>query len=46
MVIASGSSPMTLAYPGEYAWAMTSAIRLDVQGDGWDAPLPPLQVSE
>lgn len=46
VLIASGSAPMTLAYPGERAWAMTSAIRLDVEGDGWTAPLPPLQVND
>ena len=46
VLVASGSSPMTLAYPGEYAWSMTAALRIDVAGDGWTPPLPPLKAGE
>jgi hypothetical protein len=40
-LIAHGSSPMR-PLTGASPWAMTSPIRLDVDGDGWTAPLPPL----
>lgn len=40
-LIAHGSSPMA-PLSGATPWAMTSPIRVDVTGDGWDAPLPPL----
>lgn len=42
VVIVSGSGSMAPAYPGRTPWAMTAAVRLDVDGDGWEAPLPPL----
>jgi hypothetical protein len=40
-LIAHGSSPMA-PLTGATPWAMTSPIRVDVAGDGWEAPLPPL----
>lgn len=46
VIVVSGDAPMTLAYPGARAWAMASAIRIDLDGDGWEAPLPPLVVDE
>ena len=45
MVAARGSTseaPVT----GYRPFALTSPILLDVDGDGWDAPLPPLQLGE
>ncbi len=36
----SVSSPMVEAWPGNLAWAATSGIYVDVQGDGWTAPYP------
>jgi len=41
VVVASGSEPMQPVY-SETPWAMCAAIRIDVDGDGWDAPFPPL----
>ena len=40
--MAHGSESMAPVYPGRTAWAMTAAIRVDVDGDGWDTPLPAL----
>jgi len=40
-LIAHGESPMH-PLTGASPWAMTSPIRIDVGGDGWEAPLPPL----
>jgi hypothetical protein len=34
--------PMEWAHIGTLAWAMTSAFRVDVDGDGWTAPFPAL----
>ena len=34
------SADMSPVYPGSYAWAVTAAIRVDVEGDGWTPPLP------
>ena len=39
VVIAEGDTPMLPAY-SERPWAMTSAIRVDVDGGGWQPPLP------
>ncbi len=41
-VVAEGSQGLAPVWPNETAWAFTSPIRLDVAGDGWTAPLPPL----
>ena len=42
VVIAHGTEEMAPVYPGVTPWAMAAAVRLDVAGDGWDPPLPPL----
>lgn len=36
----SVSTAMVEAWPGNLAWAATSGIYVDVQGDGWTAPYP------
>lgn len=36
----SESTGMLEAWPGELAWAATSGIYVDVDGDGWTAPYP------
>ncbi len=41
-VIAEGDTPTPVT--GSTPWAMTGAIRIDVAGDGWTAPLPPLEI--
>jgi hypothetical protein len=38
IVMARGDSPMAPVYSGTLPWAMTAAIRVDVDGDGWTAP--------
>jgi hypothetical protein len=43
VVEAVGASALA-PYSGMTPWAFSSAILLDVDGDGWDAPLPPLQL--
>jgi len=40
VVQATGSTDMSPVYPGSAVWALTAAIKTDVDGDGWDAPLP------
>jgi len=45
VVVASGSTPMTPVYSAT-PWAMCAAIRIDVAGDGWTAPLPPLTMAD
>jgi hypothetical protein len=42
VVMVSGSEGMAPVYPNRTAWAMTAAIRVDLEGDGFDAPLPSL----
>ncbi len=42
VVQASGSTPMAPVFPSRTPWAATSAIRVDLDGDGWTPPLPPL----
>lgn len=42
VLITEGARPMEYAHAGNLPWAMTSAIRVDVAGDGWTAPLPSL----
>lgn len=44
IVTASGTGSMDPVYPGVQPWAMTAPIRIDLDGDGWDAPLPPLSL--
>ncbi len=41
-VVAEGSQGLAPVWPNETAWAFTSPIRVDLAGDGWTAPLPPL----
>lgn len=40
-VVATGSQSL-LPVSNENAWAITAALRIDLNGDGWDAPLSPL----
>ncbi|MEC7949359.1 MAG: CehA/McbA family metallohydrolase [Myxococcota bacterium] len=42
VLVARGSTPMAPVYADRTPWAMAPAIRVDTDGDGWDAPLPPL----
>ena len=42
--VARGDAGMSPVDPGDTAWALTSPVFLDVDGDGWEAPLPPLQL--
>jgi hypothetical protein len=44
VVIAEGDAPMQ-PVSGNTPWAMASPILLDLAGDGWDPPLPPLSIS-
>ncbi|MBM4392460.1 MAG: hypothetical protein FJ090_15170 [Deltaproteobacteria bacterium] len=44
VVAESTGRPITAVWPGSYAWAATSAILVDVDNDGWEAPRPPLVV--
>jgi hypothetical protein len=46
VVVADGSTGLSPVWPNETAWAMTSPIRVDVDGDGWDPPLPPLEIDD
>ena len=45
VVVASGSESMSPVY-GQTPWAMCAAIKVDVDGDGWQAPLPPLGMGD
>jgi len=40
----TGTGDMAPVYPGAAPWAATSAIRIDVDNNGWTAPLPSIQV--
>jgi hypothetical protein len=42
VIAESTTQPMQWAHAGDYAWAMTSATFVDVEGDGWEPPLPAL----
>ena len=42
VVMARGDTLMEL-YNNTPPWAMSAAIFVDVDGDGWEAPLPPLE---
>ncbi|MSQ01854.1 MAG: carboxypeptidase regulatory-like domain-containing protein [Myxococcales bacterium] len=44
VVVAESTAPITAVWPGDYAWAATSAVLVDAAGDGWTAPLGPLVV--
>ena len=44
VVIAEGDRPM-LPVSGNTPWALASPILVDLDGDGWDAPLPPLSLA-
>ncbi len=44
LVVARGDSGMT-AISGRPAWAVSSAVRVDVGGDGWTPPKPPLAMA-
>jgi hypothetical protein len=41
-VIAAGDAPMPIL--GRPAWALAGGFYVDVGGDGWDPPLPPLEI--
>ena len=40
-VIANGGQSMAPLY-GRAPWACTAALKIDIAGDGWEPPLPPL----
>jgi len=40
----TGDSDMSPVYPGSLPWSMTSAVFVDVDGEGWQAPLGELVV--
>ncbi len=42
VVVAHGAQSMAPVFPGQTPWAMTAAVRVDLGGDGWDAPKPGL----
>jgi hypothetical protein len=42
-VVAEGETGMAPVWADETPWAMSSPILVDLDGDGWDPPLPPLQ---
>lgn len=44
VVVASSTQPMLYAHAGSYAWAATSAIRVDADGSGWSSTFPGLVV--
>jgi hypothetical protein len=46
VITASSVARAKTVYAGLEPWALASPIRIDVAGDGWDAPLPPLVLSE
>jgi len=43
-VIARGSEPMAPMFTNT-PWAMTAPWRVDLAGDGWEPPLPPLVIA-
>ena len=43
VVVAEGDTPMQ-PVTGSTPWAMSAAILVDVAGDGWEPPLPPLSL--
>ena len=44
VLIVKGEQDMSPVYPGQRPWALTEAFFIDVAGDGWEPPLPPLNV--
>lgn len=44
-VMATGSTPMSPVSWGT-PWALSGPLRVDPEGDGWSAPLPPLELRE
>ena len=42
-VVAEGDTAMGGPYGSQTPWAMTSGVFVDVGGDGWTAPKPPLE---
>jgi hypothetical protein len=46
VIAASTTLPMEGAHPGDLAWAATAATFVDVAGDGWSAPLPPIVLGD
>ena len=40
----TGEADMSPVYPGEEPWAVAQGIFIDVDGDGWTPPLPPLRI--
>ncbi len=44
VVVAHGQEDMAPVYPRTRPWAATAAVLVDLAGDGWDAPLPPVQL--
>jgi hypothetical protein len=44
VVIATGAAPMAPVWPSTTPWAMSAPILVDVDGQGWVPPLPPLVV--
>lgn len=44
VVTAESATPMTQVWPGQLGWAATSAVLVDVAGDGWTPPKPALIV--
>jgi hypothetical protein len=45
-VQASSSGTLAPVWPEFSPWALLAPIRLDVAGDGWEPPLPPLELSD
>ena len=46
VVIAEGDERMAPVYTGRTPWAMTAAIKVDVDGGRWTPPKPPLQIGD
>ena len=46
VVMAEGDTPLSPTYGSTTPWAMSAPIYLDVDGDGWDAPLGPLSFAD
>lgn len=42
--VARGDAALSPVSPGDTAWAITSPVFVDVDGGGWESPLPPLQL--
>lgn len=46
VIAESTASPMVYAHAGDLAWAMTSSIFVDADGDGWRSPSPAIVLGE